>query len=70
MTGYVICSSGPSSLVKAYGDVTVGVVRYGNIHRTGNLDIAELLVVHGALGVVADVDVSNVVSYLKGKYGP
>lgn len=50
-------------------DVLVGSVKYGNITRTVDFEIAELVVVHGSSGIVADADVANLRKYLKAKYG-
>lgn len=48
--------------------VRIGNVAYGNLARPVDAELAELVVVHAASGIVSDDDVTNVRSYLKQKY--
>jgi len=48
--------------------VDIAGTHYGNIAPNIDLDIAELLVLHGSAGVVGDPDVLSVQTYLRSKY--
>ena len=49
--------------------VSIGPVLYGNLTPQVDFDIAELVVVHDANGVVLDGDVTALHAYVKKKYG-
>jgi hypothetical protein len=48
--------------------ITIGNVTYNNVAQNFDFQLTEMVVVHGSSGVVADVDVANLQTYLKQKY--
>ncbi len=48
--------------------VILGAFHYGTFNPPVDLDIAEIVVVHGPTDIIADADVANVHAYLKKKY--
>jgi hypothetical protein len=65
----VMGTTGSFDVSEATIPVKIGGYHYGNINFPVDLEIAELLVLHGSAGVIADADVASVHAYLKEKYG-